>query len=168
MTIRQDGINRDEYAQLNNMLAESLDEEIESAKNETESTTMKEDEGKLKKLIRSAVEYFIQRDKKELLELIKEFRKDVGGVVLGTVLKLVDVYLLDKFIDNESVLTKIDELRRKPEDSTILKSRHHRFHIILKDINQNRYRNYFDAVGRCRGRGTKLYILLTKYIVKIL
>ena len=52
--------------------------------------------------------------------------------------ELVDVYLLEEFIDNESVLTKIDELRRKLEGSTILKSRHHRLHILLKDINQHR------------------------------
>ena len=31
---------------------ESLDEEIESTKDETKSTTMEEDEGKVKKLIR--------------------------------------------------------------------------------------------------------------------
>ena len=95
--LRQDGINRDEYAQLNNMLPKSLDEEDESTKDEVESTTMEEDEGRLKKLIRSTVEYLIQYDKKELLELIKEFRKDVGEDVLNTVLEfeeLVDVYLL--------------------------------------------------------------------------
>ena len=49
--LREDDINQAEYAQLNKMLAESLDEEdeIESTKDETESTTMEEDEGKLKK-----------------------------------------------------------------------------------------------------------------------
>ena len=37
---RQDGINRDEYAQLNNMLAESLkSEDIQSTKNGAELTT---------------------------------------------------------------------------------------------------------------------------------
>ena len=85
----------------------------------------------------------IQHDKKKLLELIKESRKDVGKDVLDTVLELkepVGVYLLDEFIDSESVLTKIDELRRKLKDSTILKSRQHRLHILLKDINQNRHR----------------------------
>ena len=142
--LRQDAINRDEYAQLNNMLAESLDEEdeIESTKDESESTTMEEDEGKLKKLIRSTVEYLIQHDKKELVEFIKEFQRDVGEDLLDTVLELeelVDVYLLYEFIDSESVLTKIDELRRKLEGSTI-KSKQHRLDILLKDINQNRYR----------------------------
>ena len=54
------------------MLAESLDDEIES-------TTMEEDEGKLKKLIRSTVELI-----KLIKELIKEFRKDVGEFVLDS------------------------------------------------------------------------------------
>ena len=54
-------------------------------------------EGKLKKIIRSTVEYFIQQ---ELLELIKESRKDVGKDFLDTVLELeelVDVYLPYEF-----------------------------------------------------------------------
>ena len=141
--LRQDGITRDEYSQLNNMLAESLDEEDESTKDETESTTMEEDEGKLKKLIRSTVEYLIQHDKKEVLELIRGFRKEVDEDVLDTVYdleELVVVYLLDEFIGSESVLPKIDELGRKLDGSTILKSKQHRLHILLKDINQNRYR----------------------------
>ena len=66
--LRQDGINQDEYAQLNNMRADSLEEEDEPTKDETQSTTMEQDEGKLRKLIRSNVEYLIQHDKKELLE----------------------------------------------------------------------------------------------------
>ena len=50
---RQDGINRDEYTQLNIMLAESfeLEKERESTKDGAELTTMEddEDEGKQKK-----------------------------------------------------------------------------------------------------------------------
>ena len=149
--LRQDGINRDEYAQLNNMLAESLDEEDDDDEEERESTkddltTMEDEtrEGKLKKLIRLTVECLTQHDKKELLELIKEFRKDVGEDFLDTVLELeelVDVYLLDEFIDSESVLTKIDKLRRMLDNSAAIpKSNQHRLHILLDDINQNRYR----------------------------
>ena len=86
------------------MLAESRDEddddeeEIESTKDE--STTMEDEtrEGKLKKIIRSTVEYLIQHDQKELLELIKEFRKDVGeDFLIDTVrelIELVDVLLI--------------------------------------------------------------------------
>ena len=126
--IRQDGTNRDEYAQLNNMHAESLDEEddneeeIESTMDETAESTTTEDEtleGKLKKIIRSTTDYLSEHDKKELLELINEFRKDVGEDFLVDIVQelgeLVDVYLLEEFFDGEPIMTKIDELRRKLE-----------------------------------------------------
>ena len=53
--LRQDGINQDKYAQFNNMLADSLDdeEEIESIKDEAAESTMMEEEtheGKLRKI----------------------------------------------------------------------------------------------------------------------
>ena len=48
-------------------------------------------EGKLKKLIRSTVEYLIQHDKKELLQLIKEFQKDAGEDFFDTVLELEEL-----------------------------------------------------------------------------
>ena len=76
-----------------------------------------------------------------MLELIKEFRKDVSEDYLHTVLELEelnDVYPLDEFKDSDSVLTKIDDLRRKLDSSaTIPNSKQHRLHILLKDINQN-------------------------------
>ena len=71
--LRKDGINREEYTQLNNILAESLGSGIELA--EKEKT--EDDKGKLKKLIQSTIEYLIQHDKRELLELLNEFLKDV-------------------------------------------------------------------------------------------
>ena len=55
-------------------------------------------EGKLKEIIRSIVKYLIPHDIKELLELIKEFRKDVGEDNFDGVLELeelVDVWLLE-------------------------------------------------------------------------
>ena len=101
---------------MNNILAKSLgsgiaeeeeegeedvdDDEGESANGEEYKT---EDE-KIKTLIQSTVEYKIQQDKKELLELMREFRKDVGedeDAFLDTVLELeelVDVYLLNEFL----------------------------------------------------------------------
>ena len=103
--LRQDDVNRDEYIRLNNLLAESLDLETktESTKDVAESTTIEddEDEGKQEKLIRSTTDYLIQPDKKELIELIKEFPKDVGedDDILDTVIELeelVDVYLLEE------------------------------------------------------------------------
>ena len=44
--LRQDGINRDEYTRLNNMLESET--EIESTKDEAESTTMEEEEEEVK------------------------------------------------------------------------------------------------------------------------
>ena len=110
--LQQDGKNRDEYTRLNNIIAESLESEteIEPTKDEAaESTTIEdeEDEGKLKKLIRYTT---------ELIELIKEFRKDFDDDILDTVIELeelVDVYILDEFFDKEPIRTKIDEVRRR-------------------------------------------------------
>ena len=57
----------------------------------------------------------IQHDKKELLELMHEFRKGVGGEdFLDSVLELeelVDVYLLEEFLRKEPIRTKIDEVK---------------------------------------------------------
>ena len=95
--LRQDGIDPDEYAPLNDMLAESLDDdekEIESTKDEAaESTTMEDEtrEGKLKKIIRSTTDYLNEHDKRKLLELINEFRKDVGEDFLDIVQELEEL-----------------------------------------------------------------------------
>ena len=70
-----------------------------------------------------------------MLELIKEFRKDVGEDFLDTVLELeelVDVYLLEEFLEKEPIAINIDKV--------ILKSKQHRLKILLDDIAQNRHR----------------------------
>ena len=78
------------------------------------------------------MEYLIQQEKKELLELMREFRKDVGeddDAFLDTVIELeelVDIYLLNEFLENEPIRNKTDEVRRKLEGSAvILKSKQH-------------------------------------------
>ena len=105
---------------------------------------MEDDKGKLTKLIQSTIEYSIQHNKKELLELMNEFRKYVDEDFLDTVLELeelVDVYLLEEFLEKEPIKIKIDEVRRKLEGSAaILKSKQHRLKILLDDIAQNRHR----------------------------
>ena len=90
---------------MNNILANSLgsviadeeEEDEESADDEVEEDQAKDEdesrEGKLRKLIRSTVDYSIT---KELLELIEEFRKYVGDTVLELE-GLMHVYLLEKF-----------------------------------------------------------------------
>ena len=90
--LRKDGINSEEYTQLNIILAKSLGSGIELP----EEGKTEDDKGKVKTLIQSTIEYSIQYDKKELLELMNEFRKDVNEDFLYTVLELeelVNVYL---------------------------------------------------------------------------
>ena len=53
---------------------------------------------------------------------------------------LVDAFLQDKFLENESVLPKLDEIRKKLEDSNIPKSKQHRLKMLIDDIANNRYR----------------------------
>ena len=82
--------------------------------------------------------------KKEMLESMNEFRKDVGedDDFLDTVLELeelVDVYLLGKFLEKERIRIKIDEVGRKLESSAIIKSKQHRLKVLLDDIAQNRH-----------------------------
>ena len=114
------------YTQLKNILAVSLGSGIELA----EEDKTEDDKGKLRKLIQSTIEYSIQHDNKELLELMNEFRKDVDEDFLDTVIeleKLVDVYLLEEFLEKEPISIKIDEVRRKLEGSAaVLKSKQHR------------------------------------------
>ena len=83
-------------------------------------------------LFKSTIEYSVQHDKKEWLELMNEFRKDVGEDFLHNVVELeelVDVYLLKEFLEKEPITIKIDEVGRKLEGSA-----------ILEDIVQNRHR----------------------------
>ena len=62
---------------------------------------------------------------------------------LATVIEseeLVDVYLLEEFLDKELIRNKIDEVRRKLEGSAILIFKEHRLKVLLGAITQNRYR----------------------------
>ena len=71
------------------------------------------------------------------MELVNEFRKDVGDDFLDTVLELeelVDVYLLKEFLEKEPVRRKLEGLAAIP------KSKQHRLKMLLDDIAQNRYR----------------------------
>ena len=137
----QDGINQDEYTQLNTMLTESLDEDeneenIESTKDKSaESTTMENEtrEGKLKKITRSTVKYMIELSNKRCCRIFSGYSPRIGAT--GWCLSIYE------FIDSESVLTEIDELWRKLDSSAaIQKSKQHRLHILSKDMNQNRHR----------------------------
>ena len=67
----------------------------------------------------------IQHDKRELLELMHEFQKGVGEDFLDSVLELeelVDVYLLEEFLEKEPTRTKIDEVKRKLKGSAAIQN----------------------------------------------
>ena len=61
-------------------------------------------------------------------------------ILAYTLEELVDVYLLEEFLEKEPIRIKIDEVRRKLEGSAIHKSKQHRLNILLDDIAQNRHR----------------------------
>ena len=163
--LRQEGITREEYTKLNNILAESVGSGIEAAESpkeeeateipeyeEAESSKEEEDETAdsddnngetLKKLIQSTFEYLIQPDKKELMELIKEFRQDADALDTANELEeLIDVYLLDEFIDEEPIITKLDAVGKQLETSSpsISKLKQLRMKMLLEEIARNRYR----------------------------
>ena len=163
--LRQEGINRDDYNKLNNLLAESLGSGIDTAAESPKEEVMEvaevpeyEDESSkdeeetdpdnetspLKKLIQSTFEYLIQPDKKELMELIHEFRKDADAIdAVQELEELIDVYLLDEFVDGEQpILEKLDAARAKLEhsSSSISKLKQLRLKILLDDIARNRHR----------------------------
>ena len=132
--LRQEAITRDDYCKLNNILAETLVsriagsgktaaespqeeameveipeyEEAESSKDEAMDPDNNDETTSLKQLIHSTFEYLIQPDKKELMELIKEFQQDADAVDTAQELEeLIDAYILDEFIDEESIYNKI-------------------------------------------------------------
>ena len=160
--LRQEGITRDEYAKLNNILAESVGsgidaekspkeeamevvpeyEDEDSSKEETDSGD-NEETSPLKKLIQSTFEYSIQPDKKELMELIKDFRRDDDALdTVQELEELIEVHLLDEFIDKEPILEKLNAVRAKLEhsSSSISKVKQLRLKILLDDIVRNRHR----------------------------
>ena len=80
------------------------------------------------------------------MELINEFRNDADADVLENVEnleELIDVYLLDEFIDGEKpIREKLDAVRADLEQSSphIPKIKHPRLKMLLDDIDRNRYR----------------------------
>ena len=124
-------------------VAEVPEYEDESSKDE-EETDPDNETSPLKKLIQSTFEYLIQPDKKELMELIHKFRKDADAIdAVQELEELIDVYLLDEFVDGEQpILEKLDAARAKLEhsSSSIHKIKQLRLKILLDDIARNRHR----------------------------
>ena len=71
------------------------------------------------------VEYLILHDKKELLDVVNEFRKDVDDDFLDAVLELEELVVV-YFLEKEPIRIKIGEVRRKLEGSAAIpKSKKH-------------------------------------------
>ena len=79
--LRQETITRDEYKRLNNFLSEYLasgesGSELLDDKNKNKNEEPVSKEENIKYLIHSITEYLIPPDRKELLELLKDFKDE--------------------------------------------------------------------------------------------
>ena len=132
----------DEYNTLNGLMAESLPKigDGQEVKMDTEEKNITDDKGEedtpemkvdsddevdeLKRIINSTLEYVLKIDKKELGELLVKIKEEAGEEFLDAVLELeglIDVLLQDELLENEPVLPKLDEIRKKLENSNIPK-----------------------------------------------
>ena len=87
--LRQEGIDRDQYKQLNNTLAESFDGEDGDVKEDAEMDVDAEDEDDIvKKVFQTAFHDIIQHDEGELRELLADLKNEADDDCIGTLLKL--------------------------------------------------------------------------------
>ena len=103
-----------------------------------EEEEIKEDEAEiLKRLTQSTMDYLVTHDKEELKELIKDFKEEAGDEYTNDVLKLeelIDVFILEEFLDGEPIIPMINEVTRQLESSPIDRSKQHRIKTLLNDI----------------------------------
>ena len=134
------------YTQLNTSLTEAADLKTDEAEKEEDSGGDEE-----QNLMKSAVDYIIQHDKEELLQLMEELKVDIDEEFMDIVLgieKLLEIFFEEEFLDGEPIRPQIDELLNKLETSVIPKSNQHRIKMLLDDIAKNRYR--VEEIIRCR------------------
>ena len=87
--LRHEGIDRDQYKQLNTMLAESLDGEDGDVKEDEEMAVDAENEDDtVRKVIQTAFHDIIQHDEGELRELLAELKNEADDDYIGTLLKV--------------------------------------------------------------------------------
>ena len=101
------------------------------------------EEDVVKNLIQSTTADIILHDKKELVELLKEFKEEAGEEYIDTVLQLeelINTFFTDEFLEGNLILPMINELRTAIENSSISKVKQHRLKMLVDDINNNRYR----------------------------
>ena len=93
--------------------------------------------------MKSAVDYIIQHDKEELLQLMEELKDGIDEELMDIVLdikKLLEIFFEEEFLDGEPIRPQIDELSNKLETSEIPISNQHRIKMLLDDITKNQYR----------------------------
>ena len=106
-----------------------------------EEEEIKEDESGeevLKRLLESTMDYLVTHEKKELKELIKDFKEEAGDEYTNDVLKLeklIDMFILEEVVDGKPIIPMINEVTRRLESSPIARSKQH-------DMKKNPYRLY--------------------------
>ena len=106
--LRQGAITPTEYAQLNTSITEAADLRTDGAEKEQDS-----DDEEEQNLMKSAVDYIIQHDKEELLQLMEELKDDIDKEFMNIVLDietLLEIFFEEEFLDGESIRPQIDEL----------------------------------------------------------
>ena len=135
--LRQGAITPTEYTRLNTSLTEAADLRTDEAEKEEYS------DDELQNLMKPAVDYIIQHDKEELLQLMEELKDDIDKeftIIFLDIEKLLEIFFEEEFLAGEPIRPQIDELLNKLETSEIPKSNQHRIKILLDDITKNRYR----------------------------
>ena len=133
---RRKFITQEDYQKAINTLDIEMVEEEEIKENEAEV---------LRRLFQSTLDYLITHDKKELETIPAHFKEEVDDEYANDVLKLeelIDVFILEEFLNEKPIIPMINEITRWLENSTIARSKQHRLKTLLNDIKKNRYRVY--------------------------
>ena len=170
---RQRGISRRMYTEYKGFLLEAFqnihnkdkdtDENVIATEKEEENEA--EGSSELKKEIVSVVDYITKHDKKELLDIVNEFKQHEELIdVINGLEKLIVLYLEDDFIDGESIVGKIRELveRCLSDNEHIPRSAVLKINTLVDTIAKNRHRveeifNRFSQAGD--DRESRLWIL---------
>ena len=159
--LRQGAIDPTECTQLNTGL--TVKEDLTTDKEEKKET---EEDKEEENMTNTAIQYLILHDKQELQDLMVEIKDEIDGEFEDVVLdieKLLDIFFVEEFVDGEIVRPKINILLKQLESSNIPKSKQHRIHMLLDDIEKNRYRveQIFERLMDTENKDEMLHVLKT-------
>ena len=129
--LRQGAITRDEYKQLNIMLAESIDEEMDL---ELDS------EDEFKKMIQPTTKNVMDFDQKELMEIVTVLKEEVTEDYTDAVFqleKLFKEFFINEYLDGKLILPMVDEFMKTLEGYALTKSKQQRLKRLTDDIKSN-------------------------------